>query len=282
MSEDEMDLTAPELAPTDFLFVDDPYFTTDNVAIVTGAAQGVGRAIASRLSAEGANVVVADVREEPREGGTPTHELLESEYDVSAAYVECDVTEKSDHEATADAASDLGTLDIWVNNAGVFRAEEFTEVTEDEYDWLMDINVKGTFFGAQVAIERMLDTGTEGNIINLSSVAGLSGSDNFVTYCTSKGAVRLMTYSLADKYGPEGINTNAIHPGIIETKMVSEDVPIIGSESEEAFLRQVPARRFGQPEDVGDAAVFLASDEASFITGANLAVDGGWLAHSGL
>jgi NAD(P)-dependent dehydrogenase (short-subunit alcohol dehydrogenase family) len=246
-----------------------------STAVVTGGSSGLGRSICEQFAAEGANVVVADVREEPREGGTPTHELLESEYDVSAAYVECDVTEKSDHEAAVEAASELGTLDIWVNNAGVFRAEEFTEVTEDEYDWLMDINVKGTFFGAQIAIEQMLDTGTEGNIINLSSVAGLSGSDNFVTYCTSKGAVRLMTYSLADKYGPEGINTNAIHPGIIETKMVSEDVPIIGSESEEAFLQQVPARRFGQPEDISDAAVYLASDMSDYVNGESLVVDGG-------
>jgi len=121
----------------------------------------------------------------------------------------------------------------------------------------------------------MRDSETAGNVINLSSVAGLSGSDNFVTYCTSKGAVRLMTYSLADKYGPEGINTNAIHPGIIETKMVSDDVPIVGSESEEAFLQQVPARRFGQPEDIGDAAVYLASDMSDYVNGESLVVDGG-------
>ena len=248
---------------------------TDSTAVVTGGSSGLGRSICEHFAAEGANVVVADVREEPREGGVPTHELLEAEYDVGAAYVDCDVTEKADHEAAADAAADLGELDIWVNNAGVFRAEEFTDVTEDEYDWLMDINVKGTFFGAQVAIERMVEAGTEGNVVNLSSVAGLSGSDNFVTYCTSKGAVRLMTYSLADKYGPEGINTNAIHPGIIETKMVSEDVPIVGSESEEAFLQQVPSRRFGQPEDIGDAAVYLASDMSDYVNGESLVVDGG-------
>jgi len=248
---------------------------SNQTAVVTGGSSGLGRSICEHFAAEGANVVVADLREEPREGGTPTHDLLEAEYDVAAAYVDCDVTEKGDHEAAADAAAELGGLDTWVNNAGVFRAEEFTDVTEDEYDWLMDINVKGTFFGAQVAIERMRDSETAGNVINLSSVAGLSGSDNFVTYCTSKGAVRLMTYSLADKYGPEGINTNAIHPGIIETKMVSDDVPIVGSESEEAFLQQVPARRFGQPEDIGDAAVYLASDMSDYVNGESLVVDGG-------
>lgn len=248
---------------------------TDSTAVVTGGSSGLGRGICERFAAEGADVVVADIREDPRGGGVPTHERLRTEYDVHATYVDCDVTEKADHEAAADAAEAFGPLDIWVNNAGVFRAEEFTEVTEEEYDRLMDINVKGTFFGAQVAIERMLAEGTEGNVVNLSSVAGLSGSDDFVTYCASKGAVRLLSYSLADKYGPEGINTNAIHPGIIETKMVSEDVPIVGSESEEAFLRQVPARRFGKPEDIADAAVYLASDMSDYVNGESLVVDGG-------
>lgn len=248
---------------------------SDSTAVVTGGSSGLGRSICERFAAEGADVVVADVREDPREGGVPTHERVEEEYDGNAAYVDCDVTEKADHEAAADAAESFGALDVWVNNAGVFRAEEFTDVTEAEYDWLMDINVKGTFFGAQVAVERMLEAGTEGDVINLSSVAGLSGSDDFVTYCTSKGAVRLLTYSLADKYGPEGINTNAIHPGIIETEMVSEDVPIVGSESEEAFLQQVPARRFGRPEEIGDAAVYLASEMSDYVNGESLVVDGG-------
>lgn len=244
-------------------------------AVVTGGSSGIGRHICQRFAAEGADVVVADIRDEPREGGQPTHELIEAEYDASAAYVDCDVTEKADHEAAADAAEAFGGLDIWVNNAGIFRAEEFTEVTEDEYDRLMDINVKGTVFGAQVAIDRMLDADTEGNLINLSSVAGLSGAGDFVTYCASKGAVRLLTYSLADKYGPEGINTNAIHPGIIETEMVSEDVPIVGSENEAAFLQQVPARRFGQTGDIADAAVYLASDMSGYVNGESLVVDGG-------
>ena len=247
----------------------------NRTAVVTGGSSGLGRSICEQFAAEGADVVVADVRETPREGGTPTHELIDASYDAEATYVDCDVTETADHEAAADAADSLGGLDILVNNAGVFRAEEFTEVTEDEYDWLMDINVKGTFFGAQVAVERLLASETAGDIINLSSVAGLAGSDDFVTYCTSKGAVWLMTYALADKYGPAGINTNAIHPGIIETQMVSEDVPIVGSDSEAAFLQQVPARRFGHPDDVGDAAVYLASDMSDYVNGESLVVDGG-------
>ena len=248
---------------------------TDQVAIVTGGSSGIGREISLRFAQEGANVVVADIREEPREGGEPTHEKVESTTDAEAVFVECDVSEIDDLEAAVDAAEELGGVDVLVNNAGIFRGEEFTEVSEDEFDQMMNINVKGTYFAAQAAIDRMLENGREGNVINLSSVAGLEGSGDFISYCTSKGAVRLMTYSLADKYGPEGIRVNAIHPGIIDTAMVSEDVPIIGGESEEAFLQTVPMRKFGEPEDIADAAVYLASDMSNYVNGESLVVDGG-------
>ncbi|WP_136686719.1 SDR family oxidoreductase [Halorhabdus amylolytica] len=246
----------------------------NQVAVVTGGSSGIGRNICETFASEGAAIVNADIREEPREGGTPTHELVTEEYGVDATFVECDVSEKADLEAAADAAEELGGLDVWVNNAGIFRGEEFTEVTEDELDQMMDINVKGTYFGAQVAIERMVES-DGGSLINLSSVAGLEGSGDFVSYCSSKGAVRLMTYSLADKYGPEGVRANVIHPGVIETEMVTDDVPIIGGESEEAFRQQVPLRRFGEPQDIGSAALFLASDMSSYVNGESLVVDGG-------
>nr|WP_229770560.1 SDR family oxidoreductase [Halorhabdus sp. CBA1104] len=246
----------------------------NDVAVVTGGSSGIGRNICETFASEGASIVNADIQEAPRQGGTPTHEMVADEYDVEATYVECDVSKKADLEAVGEAAKELGGIDVWVNNAGIFRGEEFTEVTEDEYDQLMDINVKGTFFGAQVAIEQMVESGG-GSLINLSSVAGLEGSGDFVTYCSSKGAVRLMTYSLADKYGPEGVRVNAIHPGVIETEMVTDDVPIIGGEGEEAFRQQVPLRRFGQPDDIGNAALFLASDMSDYVNGESLVVDGG-------
>jgi NAD(P)-dependent dehydrogenase (short-subunit alcohol dehydrogenase family) len=131
------------------------------------------------------------------------------------------------------------------------------------------------FFGAQTAAKRMVEDGRSGSIINLSSVAGLLGSGDFPTYCLSKGAVRLLTYSLADALGPADIRVNAIHPGIIETTMTTEDVPIVGTELGEQFLATVPLSRNGQPEDVGDAAVFLASDLASYVSGESLVLDGG-------
>ena len=247
---------------------------TGKTAVVTGAMSGNGREI-SRLYAEhGANVVVADIREEPRQGGVPTHELINEQTDSDARFVSCDVTSKDDLKEAVETAKDLGGIDIMVNNAGVFRAEDFTSVTEDEFDVLMDINVKGVFFGTQVAAERMIETGG-GSIINLSSVAGLNGTGDYVTYCTSKGAVRLMTYSTADALGPEGIRVNAIHPGVIETSMTTDDVPIVGSEDGEAFLETIPSRRFGQPEDVADTALYLASDLSSYVNGESLTLDGG-------
>lgn len=245
----------------------------EQVTVVTGGSSGIGREICLRFANEGADVVVADVRETPRTGGDPTHELIESDTEATATFVDCDVTDTADLAAMAEAAAELGGADVLVNNAGIFRGEEFPEVTEEEFSQLLDINVKGPYFATQAVIDQLLEDG--GNVINLSSVAGLEGSGDFISYCTSKGAVRLMTYSLADKYGPEGVRVNAIHPGIIDTSMVTEDVPIIGGESEDAFLQTVPLRRFGDPEEIADAALYLASEMSSYVNGESLVVDGG-------
>ncbi|QLC34481.1 SDR family oxidoreductase [Halarchaeum sp. CBA1220] len=243
-------------------------------AVITGGSSGNGRAIAEAYAAEGADVVVADLRESPREGGTPTHELVTTDYGVDATYVECDVTNLDDLETAVDAADAYGGVDVMVNNAGIFRQQEFTEVDEDEFDRMMAVNVKGVYFGAQYAAKKILENGG-GSIVNMSSVAGLEGSASFVTYCTTKGAVRLMTYALASELGPEGIRVNAIHPGLIDTAMTTEDVPIIGSDAGDGYLQTIPSRRWGQPEDVADAALYLASDMASYVNGESLVVDGG-------
>jgi NAD(P)-dependent dehydrogenase (short-subunit alcohol dehydrogenase family) len=251
----------------------------DTAAVITGAASGIGRSIARTFAEEGADIVVADLQKEPREDGTPTHEVIASETDREATFVECDVTDKSDVEAAVEAAEGVGGVDVMVNNAGIFRSEEVLEVSEAEFDQLFDINVKGTFFGAQVAGERMVAS-DGGSIINLSSVAGLSGTGDYVTYCTSKGAVRLMTYSLADALGPEGVRVNAIHPGVIETEMTTDDVPIVGTDTGEGYKQTIPSRRFGEPEDIADAALFLASDLGDYVNGESLVVDGG-MTHTG-
>jgi len=249
---------------------------TDRVAVVTGAASGNGREIARTFAAHGADVVVADRREHPREGGEPTHERIASETDRTATYVECDVTERADLVAAVEAAEDLGGLDVMVNNAGVFRGEEFLEVTEADLQEFLDVNVKGVFFGAQVAGQRMLETGTAGSIINMSSIGAIRAKDAYTVYDLTKGAVTSMTYSLADRFGPEGIRVNAIMPGLVETAMTREDIALAGTEYGERYAEEaIPMERFGQPEEVGTAAVFLASDLASYVNGESLVVDGG-------
>jgi len=247
------------------------------VAVITGGSSGIGRGIAEAFAEHGAAaIVVADVREAPKEGGTPTHEHIQDEYGIEAAFVECDVTNTGDLVAAADAAEAFGGLDIWVNNAGIWRAEDFLEVEESAYQQLLDINLKGAFFGSQVAAERMLERG-HGNIINISSIAGLFGNGNWPTYAASKGGLTMFTYSLAHKLGPDGIRVNAIHPGGIETMIGGEPQdPEAAAQQAEQFSQAVPLGRYGKPAEVAGAATFLASDLASYVTGESLVVDGGW------
>ena len=243
------------------------------VALVTGASSGNGRAIARRFAREGAQVTVADVREEPRLGGEPTHERIEAE-GGDAQYIETDVTDvdaiREAVEATVDA---YGSLDVMVNNAGVERQLPVEEATEEDFAWLMDINLKGVYFGCQAAIEVMLDQNEGGTIVNMSSIAGIRGLANSSLYCTSKGGVTNLTRELAVEHGENGIRVNALNPGFIETAMTMEDGDTAGG-----ILDQTPLGRAGQPEEVADAALFLASDESSFVTGHNLVMDGGFTA----
>lgn len=245
----------------------------DQVAVVTGASSGIGRAIARAFAENGADVVIADIRDTPREGGTPTHELITDETDSQATFVDCDVTDVENLEQTVEAADELGGLDVWVNNAGIFRMEEFFDVTPDNYDRLMNVNAKGTFFGAQSAAKRMVQN-DGGSIINISSIAGILGSGGYVTYCTSKGAVRLLTYALAHRLGPEGVRVNAIHPGGVETAMMQD--ADLSEEARDAFVQAIPSRRMGEPDDISGAALYLASDLASYVNGESLVVDGGY------
>ncbi len=247
----------------------------NKVALITGAASGIGREIALLYAEHGAHIVVADLQAKPRQDAEPTHELCEQK-GVQARYVECDVTKRENLENAVGAAEELGGVDIMVNNAGIFRQHNFLEASEDDFEQMMAINVKGVYFGAQAAAKRMAGKG-EGVIINLSSVAGLQGTGGFTTYCASKGAVRLFTYALAQELGPQGIRVIALHPGLIATDMTTEDVPIIGTDAGEGYLAQIPMNRWGQPEDVAKTALYAASDLAAYVTGASLLIDGGML-----
>ena len=243
------------------------------VALVTGASSGNGRAIALRFAEEGAKVTVADIREDPRLGGVPTHERIEAD-GGEARFVETDVSSvealRNAVEQTVDA---FGGLDVMVNNAGVERQLPIGEVSEEDYGWLMDINLKGVYFGCQVAIEAMRAQESGGAIVNMSSIGGIRGLENSSLYCTSKGGVTNLTRELAVEQGEHGIRVNALNPGFIETAMTMED-----GETAEGILEQTPLGRPGQPEEVAEAALFLASDESSFVTGHNLVMDGGFTA----
>ncbi|MFF4767357.1 SDR family NAD(P)-dependent oxidoreductase [Streptomyces sp. NPDC001255] len=237
------------------------------VAVITGAASGMGRAMALAFTEEGAKaVVVADLQEQPREGGESTVDLVRAAGGQSV-FVRTDVTSPEELTAAVAAATEFGGLDVFVNNAGIFRNKPITETTEADFDLLMGINLKGTYFGAQAAARALIAQGRGGVILNLSSVAGIQGSRGFSAYNASKGGVRLLTYSLADELGEHGIRVNAIHPGIVETVMTTQDVPV-------ADKAVTPLGRNGRPEDVAKAAVYLASDAASYVSGTSLVVDG--------
>lgn len=251
---------------------------TDRVAVVTGGSSGIGRETAIRMADRGADVVIADVREEPRipdsEGGAQdprsTHEYIDAETDRESHFVECDVRQPSDLEIAVEAAEELGGIDVMVNNAGVFRTIPFAEIDEIEYGQVMDINAKGVFFGSQAAAAAM----DEGVIVNLSSIAARHGTGNHPVYSASKAAVRNFTKSMADALGPD-IRVNCVLPGVIDTAMTRKDTHTVGGKRAARYEDQIPLGRFGDPGDVADAICFLASDAARYVSGAGIAVDGG-------
>jgi NAD(P)-dependent dehydrogenase (short-subunit alcohol dehydrogenase family) len=245
------------------------------VAVVTGGSSGIGRAICGAYAQHGATVVVADLQPEPREGGTPIVDHINDELGGTAVFVECDVTERSQIDDAVSVAREHGGVQVMVSNAGVFAGTPLLETGEDDFDRLMDINVKGLWFCAQAAAREMIESGNGGSIINLSSVAGLRGVSPFSIYSGTKGAVRLMTYALAEELGEHGIRVNAIHPGVIETTMTTSDVALLQGDSEQQFLQQIPLGRFGGPDDIAGVALYLASDLSTYVSGASLVVDGG-------
>ncbi|RRJ29593.1 SDR family oxidoreductase [Halocatena pleomorpha] len=242
----------------------------DKSVVVTGAASGIGRAIALRFADEGANIVVADVRKEPREGGKPTHEMISG-----AKFIETDVSDMTAvHDAIEKAVEAFGRLDVMVNNAGVFPGNQPVEtVDEADYDWVMNINLKGVYFGSKFAAEVMREQDDGGSIINVSSIAGLVGYPDASAYCASKGGITNLSRELAVELGGDGIRVNAVNPGVIETAMTTQDASVAGTLDE-----QIPLHRDGQPEDVAGAVLFLATDDAAYVTGHNLVVDGGYTA----
>ena len=240
------------------------------VALITGGARGQGAAEARLFAKEGARVVIADILDDA--GTKVAAEIGESGGD--AAYVHLDVTSEDEwREAVAETVARYGRLDVLVNNAGIWRGGTVEETSVEEWDLIMDVNARGVFLGTKVAIAEMRKAGG-GSIINISSTAGLVGSPRSTAYTASKGAVRLLTKATAVQYGKEGIRANSIHPGPIDTDMAVQIWPDEKGRAASAAARTVIGR-MGTPEDIAYGALYLASDESSFVTGSELVIDGG-------
>lgn len=180
-----------------------------------------------------------------------------------------------DLQDAVDAAEDFGGVSVMVNNAGISHRDDFFEVTEEQYHELMDINLKGTFFGSQLAAQSMVEDGREGAIVNISSISGIAGRGDGVRYCPSKGGVRTMTYALASSLGPRGIRVNAVCPGVIETPMTRDDLGVFDEDDPEEIGEDIPVGRVGQASDVADAVPYLAGPMSGFVNGEDVIVDGG-------
>lgn len=248
------------------------------IAIVTGGAVGIGRACVQRLVQEGAKVGIVDILE--AEGAALAKDLAALGHDV--AFWRVDVTDEIAMKTAVDAAAArFGGLDVLVNNAGISGAAKPTDqVRKEEWDRVQAVNVKGVFFGTKHAIPHLRTTGG-GSIVNLSSIAGLVGVGGIAPYHASKGAVRLMTKNDAITYAPENIRVNSIHPGYIWTPMVENHLRGAGGDlaaAKAAADAAHPIGHMGEPDDIAWAVVFLASDEAKFVTGAELVIDGGYTA----
>ena len=245
------------------------------VAVVTGSSQGIGRGIVERFAREGADVVI-NYNRSP--GGAQEVLAVVEAVGCRGLIVQADVSAIAGVCHLIDTAVDhFGELDILVNNAGVEVQAPFWEVTEEEYDRVLNVNLKGVFFATQAMVNHARQGNRPARIINVSSVHEELPFPNFTAYCVSKGGVKMLTRNLAVELGHLGITVNAIAPGAVETpintKLLNDTAKL------SALLGQIPLGRLGQPEDVASVAVFLASDDAAYVTGSTYFVDGGLTWH---
>jgi len=241
------------------------------VAVVTGSGSGIGQAIAERLAQEGADLVV-DYVTHPEEAQVTVDKITSA--GGKAVMVQADVTNISDTTRLIDTAwQQLGSCDILVNNAGVEKGADFWDVTEADFDFVMNVNFKGAFFLTQAFVRKLRDAKKPGRVINISSVHEDMVFPHFSTYCASKGAMRMLMRDLCVELGPLGITVNNIAPGAINTPINTSllaDKPKL-----DALLANIPLGRLGKPEEVAGVAAFLASDDGAYVTGSTYFLDGG-------
>jgi cyclopentanol dehydrogenase len=242
------------------------------VALVSGAARGQGEAEARLFASEGARVALGDVLD--AQTARVAEEINRRAGNRVAVAVHLDVTRGLDWRAAVERCErDFGGLDILVNNAGIYRTGGLEDTSEEDWDAIVAVNQKGVWLGMKSAVPAMRKRGG-GSIINISSIYGMIGSAGSTAYHGTKGAVRIITKSAAVQYAPENIRVNSIHPGVIKTPMLEE----LTEEQLAEVTAVAPMKRAGSPEEVAWAVLFLASDESSFVTGAELVVDGGYTA----
>jgi glucose 1-dehydrogenase len=241
------------------------------VAIITGSSSGIGQSIALRFASEGASVVV-NYRGNP-DGANATKANIESK-GGKAITIQADVSRLNDVQNLIDQTyQQLGRCDILVNNAGIEKSADFWDITEQDYDAVLNVNLKGAFFLTQAFVRRLRDAKQPGRIINISSVHEDMAFPHFSTYCASKGAMRMLMRNLSVELGPLGITVNNIAPGAIATPInasLLEDKPKL-----DALLQNIPLGRLGTSEEIANLAAFMASDEAAYITGSTYVIDGG-------
>ena len=242
------------------------------VALISGAARGLGKADSQIFIDEGANVLLADILDE--EGQKITKELNKGATPPRAAYVHLDVTNADNWESAVKMAeSEFGHLNVLVNNAGVLGMAGVEDTTEEEWERIVDVNQKGVWLGMKAVIPAMRRAGG-GSIVNISSLYGLIGSGGATAYQGSKGAVRILTKTAAVQYAAENIRVNSVHPGLVNTPMAQ----LISTEVRNKIASGACMNREARPEEIAYGVLFLASDEASFVTGAELVMDGGYSA----